>query len=574
MAFSSKPPILQVDPKAARRLLQPMLPRRLRACLDPTLRIPAACIGLAVEITALAPEAEVPVQAWSAAIAASGGDLWHDHRWIAPRCALTGFLDAWAVERDQPAARALADIVMLLSCGGDDREAAARLARPLWLECDAISGLSLQLSGLAEAQTRLSLGRPSEPDADSDAEMIGATDLATALQAAWSDAFADALLELSGEASTAAAAAAALAAGAHDPFADGVPLVRALVPVGQRMMQPLADHAATRERRKRKAVEASLARSEARHRDKATPGRAEAPDDALKSELSPDGHVMVVPVVQETGTDRGKGVTRGYEHIIGKPLPLTPVPDLAAVRAALLFEFPYARGTVDRLLADLVGRTHATLRPTLLVGPPGAGKSRLGTRLAHHLGLVLWRVDATRDSGASIGGLDRRWATSEPAHAVMAVARAGCANPLMLVDELEKAATRTDNGRLWNALLPMLEPETARTYQDPAFQVEVDLSHVSWLATCNSVKGLPGPLLDRLRILEMSAPSAVHLEALLAPILAQIAADRGLDPAFLPALDGDAVSLIRRGWRGGSIRRLTRLIEALVTARETLVTRQ
>jgi ATP-dependent Lon protease len=342
------------------------------------------------------------------------------------------------------------------------------------------------------------------------------------------------------------------------------------------MMQPLADHAAMRERRKRKAVEASLARSEARHRDKATTGRADAqmPDADLKPEVVPEGHVVVVPAIQETGTDRGKSVTRGYEHIIGKPLPLAPVPDLAAVRAALLFEFPYARGTVDRLLADLIGRTQATLRPTLLVGPPGAGKSRLGARLAHHLGLVLWRVDATRDSGASLGGLDRRWATSEPAHAVMAVARAGCANPLILLDELEKAATRTDNGRLWDALLPMLEAETARTYQDPAFQVEVDLSHVSWLATSNSVGGLPGPLLDRLRVLEMPAPGAVHLEALLKPILAQIAADRGLDPAFLPALDGDAVSLIRRGWRGGSIRRLTRLVEALVTARETLVTRQ
>jgi hypothetical protein len=267
-------------------------------------------------------------------------------------------------------------------------------------------------------------------------------------------------------------------------------------------------------------------------------------------------------------------VIRGYEHIIGKPLPLVPVPDLAAVRARLLFEFPYAHVTVDRLLADLVGRVHATLRPTLLVGPPGAGKSRLAARLAHHIGLGLWRVDATKDAGASLGGLDRRWASSEPAHAVMAVARDGRANPLMLVDELEKAATRADHGRLWDALLPMLEPETARHYQDPAFQAEVDLSHVSWLATANNVGSLPGPLLDRLRVLEMPAPGAADLEALLGPVLAGIAAARGVDAAFLPPLDGDAVALVRRGWRGGSIRRLTRLVEALVTAREALAVRQ
>jgi ATP-dependent Lon protease len=156
----------------------------------------------------------------------------------------------------------------------------------------------------------------------------------------------------------------------------------------------------------------------------------------------------------------------------------------------------------------------------------------------------------------------------------MAVARTGTANPLMLVDELEKAATRADHGRLWDALLPMLEPETARHYQDPAFQTEVDISHVSWLATANSVANLPGPLLDRLRVLEMSAPGEAHLEALLGPILAGIATDRGLDSAFVPPLDGDAVALIRRVWRGGSIRRLTRLVEALVTAREALAMRQ
>jgi ATP-dependent Lon protease len=72
----------------------------------------------------------------------------------------------------------------------------------------------------------------------------------------------------------------------------------------------------------------------------------------------------------------------------------------------------------------------------------------------------------------------------------------------------------------------------------------------------------------------MAAPSVAHLEALLGPVLAGIADARGLDPAFLPPLDGDAVALVRRAWRGGSVRRLTRLVEALVAARETAEMRQ
>ncbi|SEI10163.1 ATPase family associated with various cellular activities (AAA) [Methylobacterium sp. 275MFSha3.1] len=572
MAFTSTPPALQIDSEAARRLLEPMLPRRLRACLAQDLRVASACSELALEITTLAPDAEVLVSAWIAAAADSDGALWRDRRWIARRSNLIRFLDVLAVERDQPAARALADVATLLSCGGDDRRAAARLAQPLWLEREGVLELGKQFEALAEAQTRLGLGRVAGPDADID--LAGATDLAVALQRAWHDAFTDALLTLSEKASSAIAAAAALACGADDAFAGDVALVHALVPVGEILTRPVADSAATRERRRWKKLEAQFARNEARREEATVETAARPPDADVPRVEVPEGYVLVVPRIQETGSDRGRSIARGYEHIIGKPLPLVAVPDLAAVRARLAFEFPYALAMIDRLLADLIGREHATFRPTLLIGPPGAGKSRLVARIAHHLGLGLWRVDATRDAGASLGGLDRRWATSEPAHPIMAVARAGTANPLMLIDELEKAATRADHGRLWDALLPMLEPETARTYQDPCFQAETDISRVSWLATANAVGNLPGPLLDRLRVLEMPAPRTADLEALVEPILAGIAADRGLDPAFITPLDGEAITLLRMSWRGGSVRRLIRLVEVLVTARETLAVRQ
>lgn len=572
MAFSSTPPALQIDPEAARRLLEPMLPRRLRACLAQDLRVASACSELALEITTLAPDAEALVSAWIAAAADSDGALWRDRRWIARRSNLIRFLDVLAVERDQPAARALADVATLLSCGGDDRRAAARLAQPLWLEREGVLELGKQFEALAEAQTRLGLGRVAGPDADID--LAGATDLAVALQRAWHDAFTDALLTLSEKASSAIAAAAALACGADDAFAGDVALVHALVPVGEILTRPVADSAATRERRRWKKLEAQFARNEARREEATVETAARPPDADVPRVEVPEGYVLVVPRIQETGSDRGRSIARGYEHIIGKPLPLVAVPDLAAVRARLAFEFPYALAMIDRLLADLIGREHATFRPTLLIGPPGAGKSRFVARIAHHLGLGLWRVDATRDAGASLGGLDRRWATSEPAHPIMAVARTGTANPLMLIDELEKAATRADHGRLWDALLPMLEPETARTYQDPCFQAETDISRVSWLATANAVGNLPGPLLDRLRVLEMPAPRTADLEALVEPILAGIAADRGLDPAFITPLDGEAITLLRMSWRGGSVRRLIRLVEVLVTARETLAVRQ
>jgi ATP-dependent Lon protease len=115
-----------------------------------------------------------------------------------------------------------------------------------------------------------------------------------------------------------------------------------------------------------------------------------------------------------------------------------------------------------------------------------------------------------------------------------------------------------------------LEPETAAAYPDPAFQTAVNLSHVSWLATANSTSLLPGPLLDRFRVIEMPGPTAADLEALLPSILAGIAARRGIDPRFLPALDSAEIAITRRAWPGGSIRRLTRMVETIVAVRETM----
>ena len=570
MGFSSTSPLPLIDAKAAQGLILAAFPRRLRFCLDTALRIPAAREGIVTEITALVPEAVALAAAWNTTAAAAGADPWCDPALIAAQEALTRFLDHYAAACDVPAARALADLVVLLSCGGDDATAAARLALPLWLEAEALPTLVLHLPALAEAQTSLGLGRL----ADHNEEEVGVheRDAGATLLEAWTEALEAAYATLNAAASSIVAAAAVLSRGGSAEFLTCTLLVRALILFGQRLTQPVADQAGEQERWRRRKAEAALAKAVAEHRKTSQALRASPQvSPALAQATSiPAGQVLVVAEVRETGTDRGRSVTKGYEAVIGKPVPLAPVPDLRELRAALRFEFPYATDLIDRLLVDLTNRRHVGLSPTIILGRPGVGKSRLISRIAHHLGVGLWRVDATHDSGAAIGGLDRRWSSTEPAHPVMAIARYGVANPLMLVDEIEKASTRRDYGRLWDSLLPMLEPETARAYPDPAFQASVDISHVSWLFTANDIAALPGPLLDRLRVIEMPAPTAADLEALLPPVLAGIAASQGLDPRFLTTLDSEEIAAVRRAWPGGSIRRLTRLVETVVATRKGL----
>lgn len=260
-------------------------------------------------------------------------------------------------------------------------------------------------------------------------------------------------------------------------------------------------------------------------------------------------------------------------HVVNVSLPLVEVPPIHEVRSTLLFEFPYAENVIDFALADLVGRRTVQLRPLLLVGEPGGGKSRFARRLGEILGVGTWRTDASRSDGAIFGGTDKRWYSAEPCHPLLAVAQARHGNPLILIDELDKAGTRSDYGRFWDCLLSFLEPETAGRYQDPALQTTLDLSHVSYVATANFLEPLPSPLRDRFRIVTFPKPDAQHLDALLAPIVADLTNERGLDQRWAEPLASLERDVVAAQWKGGSVRQLRRITEAVLHAREKAATR-
>jgi ATP-dependent Lon protease len=280
----------------------------------------------------------------------------------------------------------------------------------------------------------------------------------------------------------------------------------------------------------------------------------------------------------EMKNTRLKELLPPFKDVINKALPLVAPPPLELVRKALLFEFPYAQNVIDTVLADLIGIPTVLVRPTLIVGEPGGGKSLFGRRIAELLGVFCWRTDASR-SDTVFAGTDRRWNSAEPCHPFLAIARARHANPMVLLDELEKAGgmgagVRSDGGgRLWDCLLGLLEPETSIRYPDPLLQTNVDLSNVSYVATANSVAGLPSPLLDRLRVISLPLPSRDHLDGLLPTIIVDLARDRGLDASWIAPLDGDERAAVASAWRGGSVRTPRRLVEVILRDRDANATR-
>jgi ATP-dependent Lon protease len=286
-------------------------------------------------------------------------------------------------------------------------------------------------------------------------------------------------------------------------------------------------------------------------------------------EIIPENHLVVARLSdEEMKSTKVKDIIGPFKSVINTPLPLAEVPPLRQVRNALVFEFPYAIEVIDFALADLVGRTTISLRPLLLVGDVGGGKTRFARKLAQALGVHIWRTDASRSDGAVFGGTDRRWSSAEPCHAFLAIAQGKKANPVVLIDEIEKAATRTDYGRLWDCLLGFLEPETNARYPDPALQTNLDLSQVSYVATANSLDPLPSPIRDRFRVVTFPKPAADDLDALLPAVIADLAKERGIDQSWVPPLNGTERAAVSQHWRGGSMRRLRRIVEVILRERD------
>ncbi len=289
---------------------------------------------------------------------------------------------------------------------------------------------------------------------------------------------------------------------------------------------------------------------------------------APRSTLPPDHVVIAEMDTAEMRSPKLKGIIEPVQHALNVALPLHPTPPLDQVRSTLMAEFPYAVEVIDLVLTGLIGKPTVKFQPILLVGEPGGGKSRFARQLGEVLGLNSWRVDATQADGSTLGGTDRRWHSAECCHPLLAIARGRIANPLILIDEVEKAATRSDYGKLWDCLLGLIEPETSSRYPDPALQIPLNLSHVNYVATANSIDPLPSPLRDRFRIVNFLKPTLKDLDALLPGLIQTLALERGIDKRWIAPLDDIERATIASTWPGGSVRKLQRILEAILQTRD------
>ena len=247
---------------------------------------------------------------------------------------------------------------------------------------------------------------------------------------------------------------------------------------------------------------------------------------------------------------------RGPERFQVKP---SGVPDMSGLYQALP-NFTEVLDDVRRHVAlaqDCADGIEVT--PILLLGLPGIGKTHFAKKLADLLGTGMTLVPmSSMTAGWLLSGASSQWKGAKPGKVFEALVDGEYANPVIVVDEIDKAAADAQYDPL-GALYSLLEHDTAKAFTDEFAEVAVDASQVIWITTANDERGIPEPILNRMNVFEVQPPSPEAARQIARNLYKAIRGEHGWGEHFAPEPLDDVLDVLsecaprdmRRAWMTG-----------------------
>jgi ATP-dependent Lon protease len=196
------------------------------------------------------------------------------------------------------------------------------------------------------------------------------------------------------------------------------------------------------------------------------------------------------------------------------------------------------------------------ITPMLLLGPPGIGKTHFAREIAQLLGTGLGFISmSSLTAGWVLSGASSQWKGARPGKVFETLVDGAYANPVMVVDEIDKARAEHAYDPL-GAMYSLLEHDTAGAFTDEFAEVAIDASQVIWVATANDERAIPEPILNRMNVFEVEAPEADAARAIALRLYRQIRSahdwgrrfDEQPSEAALEGLAAMAPREMRRAW--------------------------
>jgi ATP-dependent Lon protease len=252
-------------------------------------------------------------------------------------------------------------------------------------------------------------------------------------------------------------------------------------------------------------------------------------------------------------------IAAGGTRYVAKPYSTSSLDELYA-------QSPNFSGVLDDLrkymMLAIEGNEPLSFVPILLLGDPGVGKTHFGKMLGKALGTEFQFLSmASTTAGFILGGSSSSWKDSKPGMVAKSLIEGELANPVMLLDEIDKSTGSAYQDPL-GPLYALLESETAASFTDEYLEVPIDATGITWVFTANDASTIPSAILDRMEVYEVPAPTFEQARTIAASIYGNLL--RAHNWKFPPALSDDSLDAAAR-FKPREMRK--RLLDAMGTAK-------